>query len=233
MFSYYGSKSKVIDCYPKPKHDKIIEPFAGSARYALKWFEKDVLLVDKYKEIIKIWQWLQQCSAGDIKRLPDLKKGDDIRNFTFDCNEAQMLMRFMIGGGFAHPQWIVSPQGFGGGVISGKKKIINSLHKIKHWKIVCAEYTELENEEATWFIDPPYQFGGHKYIHGNKNIDFEKLASWCKERNGQIIVCENTKADWLPFKRMKEMNGSTFKTTEAIYSNEKTHYDNEQILLQF
>ena len=123
MFSYYGSKSKVIDCYPKPKHDKIIEPFAGSARYALKYFEKDVLLVDKYKEIIKIWQWLQQCSAGDIKRLPDLKKGDDIRNFTFDCNEAQMLMRFMIGGGLAHPQWIVSQQGFGGGVISGKKKI--------------------------------------------------------------------------------------------------------------
>jgi site-specific DNA-adenine methylase len=33
MFSYYGSKSKIIDHYPAPKFNKIIEPFAGSARY--------------------------------------------------------------------------------------------------------------------------------------------------------------------------------------------------------
>jgi len=67
----------------------------------------------------------------------------------------------------------------------------------------------------------------------NKNIDFDKLAEWCKERNGQAIVCENTKATWLPFKPMKEMQGTMFKTTEAIWSNIKTNYDNEQILLQF
>jgi hypothetical protein len=60
-----------------------------------------------------------------------------------------------------------------------------------------------------------------------------KLAEWCKERNGQAIVCENTKATWLPFKPMKEMQGTMFKTTEAIWSNIKTNYDNEQILLQF
>jgi len=33
MFSYYGSKSKIVDYYPPPKHKRIIEPFAGSARY--------------------------------------------------------------------------------------------------------------------------------------------------------------------------------------------------------
>lgn len=47
MFSYYGSKSKVVDLYPSPKFGKIIEPFAGSARYSLKYFDRDVLLVDK------------------------------------------------------------------------------------------------------------------------------------------------------------------------------------------
>ena len=52
MFSYYGSKSKVVDLYPRPKFDKIIEPFAGSARYALKYFDRDVLLVDKYEVIV-------------------------------------------------------------------------------------------------------------------------------------------------------------------------------------
>ena len=29
MFSYYGSKSKIVHLYPTPKFDKIIEPFAG------------------------------------------------------------------------------------------------------------------------------------------------------------------------------------------------------------
>ena len=48
MWSYYGGKSKVVDYYPTPKQSKIIEPFAGSARYALKWFDRDVLLVDKF-----------------------------------------------------------------------------------------------------------------------------------------------------------------------------------------
>jgi site-specific DNA-adenine methylase len=231
MFSYYGSKSNIVDYYPKPKHDKIIEPFAGSARYSLKYFDRDILLVDKYEVIIKIWQWLQQCSEGDIQRLPTPKPREDIRNYSFDCEEAQMLMRFIIGGGLSCPQWIVSPQGFGVGVITSKKRIINNLHKIKHWKIICGEYTELENETATWFIDPPYQQGGHEYIHGNKNIDYEKLSIWCKERRGQAIVCENTKSNWLPFLPMTKMRGSMFTTTEAIWSNEKTVYDNIQTVL--
>ena len=58
MWSYYGSKSKVVDLYPPPKFDKIIEPFAGSARYALKWFERDILLIDKYDVIIDLWNYL-------------------------------------------------------------------------------------------------------------------------------------------------------------------------------
>ena len=78
MFSYYGSKSKIVDCYPKPKFDKIIEPFAGSARYSLKWFDRDVLLVDKYEVIVNTWKWLQGCSPNDIKKLPVMKLGETL-----------------------------------------------------------------------------------------------------------------------------------------------------------
>jgi len=35
MWSYYGSKSKVVKHYPKPKYDLIIEPFAGAAWYSV------------------------------------------------------------------------------------------------------------------------------------------------------------------------------------------------------
>lgn len=78
-------------------------------------------------------------------------------------------------------------------------------------------YSEIENQTATWFIDPPYQFGGDHY-HEN-GIDFPVLGEWCKSRNGHVIVCENTKANWLPFYSMREMSGAYTKTTEAIWSN--------------
>lgn len=231
MFSYYGSKSKIIQAYPKPKHNKIIEPFAGSARYALRYFENDITINDKYEVIARIWKFLQSCSPQDIKRLPEPKRKEDIRQYQFDCEEAQMLMCFMIGGGLSRMQWIVSPQNFGAGVATQKKKIIAQLHKIKHWKITCVDYQELPNTSATWFIDAPYQYGGHKYVV-NK-IDYSVLSDWCKSREGQLIVCENTKADWLPFMPIKKVHGSTFKTTEAIYTNYPTVYDNIQQTINF
>lgn len=231
MWSYYGSKSKVVDFYPPPKYGKIIEPFAGSARYSLKFFDRDVLLMDKFEYIARLWKWLQLCSEKDILSLPEPKGGEDIRSYSFDCEEAQMLMRYMIGGGLSAPQWIVSSFRDEDDIKRYKKQIASQLFKIKHWRIVCGSYEELENEEATWFIDPPYFDGGHKYIESNKNIDYSKLAAWCKSRNGHIIVCENTKADWLPFKAMKDLSGVYQTTTEAIWSNFETAYDMQQLSL--
>ena len=84
---------------------------------------------------------------------------------------------------------------------------------------MVGSYDEIQNQEATWFIDPPYQFGGEYYIKSNKHLNFEKLGDWCQSRSGQVIVCENTKATWLPFYPMRDMQGSQYKTTEAIWSN--------------
>jgi hypothetical protein len=49
--------------------------------------------------------------------------------------------------------------------------------------------------------------------------------------DGQTIVCENTKADWLPFKPMVQFVGLQKTTTEAIWSNERTAFDDEQLSL--
>ena len=57
MFSYYGSKSKIVDYYPPPKHKRIIEPFAGSARYSLKYFDREINLYDKYPIVIEVWHY--------------------------------------------------------------------------------------------------------------------------------------------------------------------------------
>jgi hypothetical protein len=39
--------------------------------------------------------------------------------------------------------------------------------------------------------------GGQFYKH--HAINYEELAEWAKARRGQVIVCENGTADWLPF----------------------------------
>ena len=223
MWSYYGSKSKIINLYPPPKYGKIIEPFAGSARYALKWFDRDILLVDKYDKIIKLWVWLQQCTKKDILSLPQLDVGENIDDFNIS-NDEKRLMNFLVQMGTSGSGKTVSNYG----KKSMKKQLSNissNLWKIKHWKFKIDCYTNIDNDAATWYIDPPYQYGGHSYKYSNKDINYLSLSSWCKERNGQVIVCENTKANWMDFKPMKEMQGTIFITTEAIWTNMQTSYN--------
>src|SRR6185369_4284263 len=110
MWSYYGAKTNIVHLYPKPMHDKIIEPFAGTARYALRYFEKEILLVDKYHVITDIWKWLQQCSPADITSLPRFKAGDNINDFTYDCDEQRYLVGFLVGFGLTDPRKTATPR---------------------------------------------------------------------------------------------------------------------------
>jgi site-specific DNA-adenine methylase len=224
MFSYYGSKSKIVDYYPPPKHNKIIEPFAGSARYSLKYWRNDILLIDKYPVIIEVWNYLINATEKDILNLPKMKTGESIDDFNLSDIERK-FMGFIVQSSSGMRK-TVSP--FIENTEKPLRQIASQLFKIKHWKTKVDDYINIDNIEATWFIDPPYQFGGHEYKCSNKSINFNNLADWCKSRNGQIIVCENTKADWLPFKPMIDMQGAMFKTTEAIWSNHKTNYDHVQ-----
>ena len=218
MFSYYGSKSKIINLYPSPKHGKVIEPFAGSARYALKYFDRQVLLVDKYSVLVEVWHYLQQASEADILGLPKPAIGDDLRNYTQLSEIEKKFMGYLVQKSQGKPANTVTYfSAFHDSKRDVRQQIAKQLYKIRHWVIRCGSYLEIENDEATWFIDPPYQVGGDKY-HERK-IDFQALGEWCKARNGQAIVCENTKANWLPFYPMCEMSGAYTTPTEAIWSN--------------
>ena len=219
MWGYYGSKSKVVDKYPSPKYDKIIEPFAGTAQYSLKYFEKEVLLVDKYEVITRVWQWLQKCSKKDILSLPRLKWGENVDNFTWDCDEAKWLIGFIIVGAPSQPKktasrWktVVRPN-----TQEYKLNLIaDSLYKIRHWKVIQGDYKDIENEKATWFIDPPYELGGQYYKYSNKDIDYKYLLKWSKSRLGESIVCENSNATWIKVKPIAEMRGNKLKSTECM-----------------
>lgn len=230
MWSYYGAKTKVVHLYPKPKYDRIIEPFAGSARYALRYFEHDVLLVDKSETIVEIWKWLQQCSPSDVLNLPKLKPTQKTTDYNLTKVERAFL-GFLVQRGVSRPGITTSAwkdTNSSPTVADDLKRIAASLFKIKHWTIQLGEYSDAPDVIATHFIDPPYEFGGHKYPHSSRAIDFTQLSDWCMSRKGQVIVCENERATWMDFKPLAEQQGIRRSSVEAIWTNEHTVYNNTQ-----
>ena len=220
MFSYYGTKKKLSKYYPKPKYDTIIEPFCGAAMYSLyeeNW-TKEVILYDIYDKIYYAWDFLiNQATTQDIDNLPDLYEGLNLDNINInDCEKA--LLGFYANPSSAVPKKTVTKRGEKSWP-RHKKYLVENLFKIKHWKIYNDTYENINNIKATWFIDPPYEFGG-QYYHSsasNKHINYDELSKWCLSRNGQVIVCENSKATWLPFKPLAELKGQLHKTLEVIY----------------
>lgn len=200
--------------YPKPEHGRIIETFAGSARYALLHFENDVTLVDADPKIIEVWKFLQQATPQDILNFPNFKLGDDLKDFNFSYAEYEFL-RLML-----QPGTVGGSKACAWGARDferNKKNIAAQLFKIRHWEFINADYLTLHNEKATWFVDPPYQVGGHKYKFGNRGFDYETLALWCDTRMGLTIVCENSGATWGSFSPLKALQGIRKKTTEVVW----------------
>lgn len=221
MWGYYGSKSKIVNAYPAPTHDAIIEPFAGTAQYSLKYFEREIFLIEKYELIVNLWLWLQKCSSKDILETRQLKHGESTDSFKWDCQERKNLVGFIISGAPTIPKktatkWktILRPN-------TQKHRletIAKNLYKIRHWKIMHGDYKEAPEKKATWFIDPPYIKKGHYYKYGSKQINYASLAIWCKTRPGQVIVCESDNANWLPFQDLTRARGNKYQHLEKIWT---------------
>lgn len=81
-----------------PKFDTIVEPFAGTAQYSLKYWDKKVILIEKYNVICDLWKWLQQCTKKDILSIRQLKCGENTDDFEWDCQEQKDLVGFIITG---------------------------------------------------------------------------------------------------------------------------------------
>lgn len=210
MWSYFGSKFRVVKYYPEPKHSIIIEPFAGTAQYAFRYWNHEVILVDRFPIIVNLWHWLQKCTEQDVLDTRIIKYGENLDDFKWDCIERKHLVGYLLGGGSARPRktptkWktTLNPN-FQRNKL---EKIAKNLYKIKHWKIIEGSYSFMPNRLATWFIDPPYINSGNQYTFGSDKIDYECLANWCKERVGQIIVCEATGASWLDFSFLCDARG--------------------------
>lgn len=208
---YFGSKWRNAPRYPGPRHDLIIEPFAGGAGYALAHHTKDVVLVEKAKWLADVWAWLISVPPEVIRALPIHEPGETIPA------EVQGPARDWVGMwnafGQARPQEKMVPSAAGGnGKYRGyfwcknyRDRSAETVQQIRHWRIINASYRAIPTGEATWFVDPPYVGLNH---YGQGAIDYEHLGSWCLERRGQVIVCENEGADWLPFWPFRDSHAS-------------------------
>ena len=221
MFYYYGRIKQIAHLYPKPKYSTIIEPFAGSAAYALHYAHPDtkVILIDKNPNVADVWHYLLAASKNDILSLPDVSVGDDIRKITTLSPAERKLIGFHINPGSASPcNFVMKASRWA----AGKKYITNNIHRIKGWEFLQQEYTDAPQIEATWFIDPPFEVGGNHYTCNS--IDYNFLAEWSKNRSGQVIVCEAEPATWLPFTWLGDgvnnggLNGAK-KRSNLIWTN--------------
>lgn len=226
FFSYYGGKYRASRYFPKPSYSSIVEPFAGSAGYSLHYSDRKVTLYDINPVICGVWDYLIKSKERDIDRLPVAFDSVDELGV---CQEAKWLIGFSLNQATSSPRkkpssWMrLDPYETSYWNIQKRNLISNQLRYIRHWKVSNQSYESIPNEPSTWFIDPPYNnHAGSLYPYSD--INYYHLSEWCLKRKGQLIVCENEGADWLPFVPFMKLhcnsgkNGKTF-SKEAIYTS--------------
>lgn len=230
FFTYYGGKFRSAPHYPVPKKRSIVEPFAGSAGYSLRYPDREITLCDVDGNIVLTWQYLIGVSPNEILSLPDLLPGQSVGDLPI-CQEAKILIGWWLNKGAASPcktpsSWMRSgthPNSFWGDAV--RQRIAGQVEHIRHWQIIQCSYHECSDRDATWFVDPPYIEAGRLYRFGSSKIDYDQLGQWCKNRIGQVIVCENEGAEWLPFRPFIETKSNPSSrgkasSREAIWTQE-------------
>lgn len=225
FWRYYGSKWRAAPSYPRPQHTTIVEPFAGAAGYSTRYHWLDVILIEKYPVVAELWRYLIGASEREIRAIPEVEHTDEIPSWV--PLGGRYLVGFSLRDAVTQPSKSLSAgrrklttmgRNFEGWCHNRRERIADQLQFIRHWKIIEGDYTSFDGywfdtprQRATWFIDPPYNSKAGR-CYPNHDIDYGLLSLWCQARLGQVIVCENEGADWLPFESFRTLkpgvNGS-------------------------
>lgn len=229
-FAYYGAKHGLARRYPPPAHRTVVEPFAGSAGYAVHHAAKleRVLLYDIDPAVVALWHELQTMTPADVDRIgAQVERG---KRFTHP------LLAGMAGGSqmaavLAGKSRMVTPR-----MVNDwprvRRRILTALPHFGRWEIRLGTYADAPDIDATWFVDPPYQplltytstsrsgaADGYRY----GAVDYAELGAWCRTRRGLVIVCEQSPAAWLPFAPLaRQKNGVADGAvrTEVVWRND-------------
>jgi hypothetical protein len=226
FFSFYGGKHRHVGSYPAPLHGRVVECFAGSAGYATRYPSADMTLVDLDPVICGVWRYLIRTPEREIRALPLIAADESLDALGGVPQEARWLVGFWLGKALAAPRltpspWMRSgkwPRCFWGESI--RERIAQQVEHIRHWRVVEASYADIPRPLATWFVDPPYIDKGVHYRRSSKGVDFAHLGAWCRSLPGQVMVCEQHGADWLPFRPHRAMKTLNRKDGSVCYSRE-------------
>jgi hypothetical protein len=220
FFPYFGSKHRNAHRYPAPIGRRVIEPFAGAAGYAHLHHDHDVVLLDTYAPVIAAWQFLISATPADVLALPLL--GPDDRVADLDVPDgARALIGFWCLRASTTPRDKLSswterwPTRFWGAAT--RERVAGQVDAIKHWRAYQMPFEVagwVADEDTTVFADPPYVGAGKLYPH--HEIDYPRLADWCRALPGRVIVCEQAPASWLPFVPAYEHVGIRRETRSEV-----------------
>lgn len=243
-FGYFGAKHGLARFYPPPKYSTVIEPFAGSAAYSCYWTRqglvKHVILIDKNPRVVALWHRLQKMTVNELYAIPSPIKGDRTLEPLIAAASGQQGMAVMSGKSRQITDRMVASWP------NLRHRIEAMLPFIKDWEVCVGDYSSVESGVFTWFVDPPYKprlgndqtsmsAGGAWYAGGawhpgasfNFGSQFEgsydELGDWCKSLSGQVVVCEQEPADWLPFVPFRRQRngvgaGTGSTRTEVVYT---------------
>jgi hypothetical protein len=227
FFTFFGGKWRLAPKYPSPTYPTIIEPFAGSAGYSVRYNAPRVILLDADPAIIGVWHYLIGASEREVLALPDVAHDRTVSDYGL-CPEARDFVGFWMNKAMTAPcnrpsKWLrsgVRPESSWGPQV--RARIAGQLQQIRHWQAYNLPWWEAPDLTATWFVDPPYMKRGTRYRFGSDLIDFAKLGEWCQEPGrGQVIVCENEGADWLPFQPFADAKTARAnRSAEVVWLNE-------------
>jgi hypothetical protein len=221
FFPYYGSKWNIARYYPAPEHELVVEPFAGGVGYATFYGAKRAHLYDADPIVAGVWAYLMRTTPSEILALPELPEvGDSVGNYDLP-QEAKWLIGFWLNRGSATPK--KSRTAYSARTDRAqlnwsrraKERIASQLHMIEGWRVTNAPFDQAEDEEATWFVDPPYGDKGRFYRVPFQ--DFDRLGRWCRTRRGLMIACEGPGATWLPFSALGSFKSTRGRATEVAY----------------
>ena len=230
FFRFYGSKYHISHMYPAPKYNTIVEPFAGSAGYSLRHYNRNVFIFDKDPIIVGIWKYLISVTPEEILSLPNIPLDGTVDDVELPCEEAKHLIGFWLQGATRRPKkapstWMResikhrTTGSFWGP--NARQQIADQVSLIRHWHVFegSYEYIRVPHYPITWFIDPPYNNeSGKRYRKycNSRYIIYPDLADWCQSRKGQVIVCEQEGADWLSFSPLVTSITSGNKMSQEI-----------------
>lgn len=154
---------------------------------------------------------INEATPAQIKKLPNLDIGEKSTEFLHIIHAASKMA-------FKYKTIKVTPILARNWDIS-KRVMAESLDKVKHWEIICGDYSCAPDVEATWFIDPPYKDApGMGYRYSSAMLNYDDLAIWTKKRHGEVIFCEGLNGNYLPFEPLVELKGVAGKLSkEVIY----------------